>query len=41
MASIRIFAPDVFLSIVLITVLGLGWALARTILTFRPPVKRA
>jgi hypothetical protein len=39
MATISLFAPDVFLSIVLITSLGLGWALARTILTFRPPVK--
>jgi CubicO group peptidase (beta-lactamase class C family) len=39
MATIRLFAPDVFLSIVLCTCLGLGWALARTILTFRPPVK--
>jgi hypothetical protein len=41
MATIRLFAPDVFLSIVLCTCLGLGWALARTILTFRPPVKTA
>jgi hypothetical protein len=39
MATIGLFAPDVFLSIVLITSLGLGWALARTILTFRLPVK--
>jgi hypothetical protein len=39
MATISLFAPDVFLSIVLITSLGLGWALARTIVTFRPPVK--
>jgi len=39
MATISLFAPDVFLSIVLITSLSLGWALARTILTFRPPVK--
>ena len=41
MATIRLFAPDVFLSIVLITSLGLGLALARIILTFRPPVKTA
>jgi hypothetical protein len=37
--TISLFAPDVFLSIVLIASLGLGWALARTILTFRPSVK--
>jgi hypothetical protein len=41
MATIGLFAPDVFLSIVLSTCLGLGWALARTILTFRPPMKTA
>jgi CubicO group peptidase (beta-lactamase class C family) len=41
MATISLFAPDVFLSIVLITVLGLGWALARTILTLRPQTKAA
>jgi CubicO group peptidase (beta-lactamase class C family) len=40
MATIRLFAPDVFLSIVLVTSLGLGWALARTTLTFRLPAKR-
>jgi CubicO group peptidase (beta-lactamase class C family) len=39
MATIRLFAPDVFLSIVLMTSLGFGWALARTILTFRPRAK--
>ena len=39
MATIRLFAPDVFLSIVLLSVLGLAWALARTSLTIRPPVK--
>ncbi len=39
METIRLFAPDVFLSIVLITVVGLSWAFARTILTFRLPVK--
>jgi hypothetical protein len=39
MATISLFAPDVFLSIVLITCLSVGWALARTIVTFRPPVK--
>jgi CubicO group peptidase (beta-lactamase class C family) len=36
MATISLFAPDVFLSIVLITVLGLGWALARTIMMLGP-----
>jgi CubicO group peptidase (beta-lactamase class C family) len=41
MATISLFAPDVFLTIVLITVLGLGWALARTILMSRPPGKTA
>lgn len=41
MATIRLFAPDVFFSIVLSTGLGLGWALARTILTLRRPVKTA
>jgi hypothetical protein len=40
MATIRLFAPDVFLSIVLVTSLSLGCALARTTLTFRLPVKR-
>jgi CubicO group peptidase (beta-lactamase class C family) len=40
MATIRLFAPDVFLSIVLVTNLSLGCALARTTLTFRLPVKR-
>jgi hypothetical protein len=39
MATIRLFAPDMFLSIVLVTVFSFGWALARTILTFRPLVK--
>jgi hypothetical protein len=39
MATISLFAPDVFLSIVLITVLGLDWALTRTILTFHPHAK--
>jgi CubicO group peptidase (beta-lactamase class C family) len=39
MATISLFAPDVFLSIVLITVLGLGWAIARTIWMFRPWAK--
>jgi CubicO group peptidase (beta-lactamase class C family) len=37
--TIRLFAPDVFLSLVLITVLGVSWSIARTTLTFRPPVK--
>jgi hypothetical protein len=40
MATIRLFVPDVFLNIVLVTSLGLGWALARTALTFRRPAKR-
>jgi CubicO group peptidase (beta-lactamase class C family) len=40
MATIRLFAPDVFLSLVLVTSLSLGCALARTTLTFRLPVKR-
>jgi CubicO group peptidase (beta-lactamase class C family) len=40
MATIRLFAPDVFLSIVLVVSLGLGCALARTALTFRRPAKR-
>lgn len=39
LATIRLFAPDVFLSIVLLTSLGLGWALARTALTFRRTTK--
>jgi pimeloyl-ACP methyl ester carboxylesterase len=38
-ATISLFAPDIFLSMVLVTSLSLGWALARTRLTFRPPVK--
>jgi hypothetical protein len=38
-ATISLFAPDVFLSIVLVTSLSLGWALVRTLLTFRPLVK--
>ncbi|MBK9715064.1 MAG: beta-lactamase family protein [Kouleothrix sp.] len=40
MATIRLFAPDAFLSIVLVTSLGLVWALARTTLTFRLPARR-
>ncbi len=39
MATIRLFAPDVYLGIVLMTSLSIGWALARTILTCRVPVK--
>lgn len=35
--TIRLFTPDIFLIIVLMTILGAGWALARTYLTFRPP----
>ncbi|HMP42597.1 MAG TPA: serine hydrolase domain-containing protein [Roseiflexaceae bacterium] len=35
MATIRLFAPDVFLGIVLLSVLGTSWALARTILSIR------
>jgi CubicO group peptidase (beta-lactamase class C family) len=38
-ATLRLFAPDVFLSIVLVTSLSLGCALARTILMFRPRAK--
>jgi hypothetical protein len=34
-----LFAPDVFLGIALLSVLGLTWALARTILTIRPQVQ--
>lgn len=40
MATIRLFVPDVYLSMVLVTSLGLGWALARTALTFRRSAKR-
>jgi CubicO group peptidase (beta-lactamase class C family) len=36
MATIGLFAPELFLTIVLLTILGSGWALARTILTLRP-----
>jgi nitrate reductase gamma subunit len=36
MATISLFAPDMFLSIVLLSALGLTGALARTILMFRP-----
>lgn len=37
METIGLFTPDVFLIVVLMTVLAAGWALARTYLTFRPP----
>jgi CubicO group peptidase (beta-lactamase class C family) len=38
METIGLFTPDVFLIVVLMTVLGAGWALTRTFLTFRPQV---
>jgi CubicO group peptidase (beta-lactamase class C family) len=34
--TIGLFTPDVFLIVVLMTVLGVGWALTRTYLTFHP-----
>ena len=37
METIGLFTPDVFLIVVLITVLGGGWALTRIYLTFHPP----
>jgi CubicO group peptidase (beta-lactamase class C family) len=37
METIGLFTPDIFLIVVLMTVLGAGWALTRTYLTFRPP----
>ena len=36
METIGLFTPDVFLIVVLMTVLGAGWALTRTYLTFHP-----
>lgn len=36
MATIALFAPDVFSVIVTLTVLSLGWAMARTVLTLHP-----
>lgn len=39
MVTVSLFAPDVFLGIVLLSVLSLAWALARTILTIRPSAK--
>lgn len=33
--AISLFAPDIFLSMVLVTVLSLSWAIARTVMTFR------
>ncbi len=36
METIGLFTPDVFLIVVLMTVLGAGWALSRTYLTFHP-----
>jgi hypothetical protein len=36
METIGLFAPDVFLVIVLVTVLSLGWAIARSFLTLHP-----
>jgi hypothetical protein len=41
MATISLFAPDMFLGMVLLSVIGLAWAFARTILTLRPPVQTA
>ena len=42
MATISLFAPDVFLIIVLLTALSIGLALARSILVFRTsPVTRS
>ena len=40
METIGLFTPDVFLIVVLITVLGAGWALTRTYLTFRPATNK-
>jgi hypothetical protein len=37
METISLFTPDVFLIVVLMTVLGAGWALARTYLVFTRP----
>ena len=37
METISLFTPDVFLIVVLMTVIGAGWALTRTYLTFRSP----
>jgi len=34
METISLFTPDVFLIVVLMTVLGVGWALTRTYMTF-------
>lgn len=36
MATIALFAPDVFVVIVTLTALSLGWAMARTFLTLHP-----
>ncbi len=36
MATIALFAPDLFSVIVMLTVLTLGWAIARLFFTFRP-----
>ena len=36
METIGLFTPDVYLIVVLMTVLGAGWALTRTYLTIRP-----
>jgi len=40
-ATIRLFAPDLFLGIALLSVLGLAWAVARTILTISVRYARA
>lgn len=37
MEAIALFVPDVFLVIVTVTVLSLGWAIARIVLTLPPP----
>jgi hypothetical protein len=36
MATIALFAPDVFVIIIPLTTLSLGWALLRSFLTLRP-----
>jgi len=37
MAVISLFVPDVFLIVLLVTALGLGWAIVRTLMVFGPP----
>ncbi len=36
METIALFAPDVFVVLLMLTALSLGWALARSLLTLRP-----